>query len=96
MSLSLSFLVYVFALTGKPGFAPTDRAQADRVQYAHYTFNVPPKKRKDFAAELRYMEAQFADMKFVQANEQTYTAEEWIAVQLLKDFDGRDLSEASH
>jgi hypothetical protein len=35
-------------------------------------------------------------MKFVQANEQTYTAEEWIAIQLLKDFDGRDLGEASH
>jgi hypothetical protein len=96
MSLSLSFLVYVFAFTGKPGFVPTDRAQADRVQYAHYSFHVPPKKQAAFAAELQYMESQFADMKFVQANEQTYTAEEWIAIQLLKDFDGRDLSEASH
>jgi hypothetical protein len=35
-------------------------------------------------------------MKFVQANEQTYTAEEWIATQLLKDFDGRDCSETAH
>jgi hypothetical protein len=96
MSLSINFLVYLFALTGKPGFVQADRVQSDRVQYAHYTFNVPPKKRKEFTAELQYMETQFADMKFVQANEQTYTAEEWIAVQLLKDFDGRDLSEASH
>ena len=91
MSLSFNVLIYLFALAGKPAFV-----QADRVQYNHYTFNVPPNKRKEFAAELQYMEAQFADMKFVQANEQTYTAEEWIAIQLLKDFDGRDLSEASH
>jgi hypothetical protein len=95
MSLSINFLVYLFALTGRPGFVQ-DRLQADRVQYAHYTFNVPQKKRKEFAAELQYMETQFADMKFVQANEQTYTAEEWIAIQLLKDFDGRDLAEATH
>jgi hypothetical protein len=96
MSLSINFLVYLFALTGRPAFVQADQFQANRVQYAHYTFNVPPKKRKEFTAELQYMETQFADMKFVQANEQTYTAEEWIAIQLLKDFDGRDLTEASH
>jgi hypothetical protein len=96
MSLSFNVLIYLFALAGKPGFVQADRLQADRVQYAHYTFNVPPNKRKEFASELQYMKTQFADMKFVQANEQTYTAEEWIAIQLLKDFDGRDLSEASH
>jgi hypothetical protein len=96
MSLSINFLVYLFALTGKPGFVQADRLRADRVQYAHYTFNVPQKKRKEFTAELQYMETQFADMKFIQANEQTYTAEEWIAIQLLKDFDGRDLAEAAH
>ena len=94
MSLSFNVLIYLFALAGKPGLVQADRLQADRVQYNHYTFNVPTNKRKEFAAELRYMETQFADMKFVQANEQTYTAEEWIAIQLLKDFDGRDLSEA--
>jgi hypothetical protein len=86
MSLSINTLLYFFVLFGKPGLA-----QNDRVQYAHYAFNVPQKQRKEFAAELHYMEAKFADMKFVQANEQTYTAEEWIATQLLKKFDGRDL-----
>ena len=96
MSLSFNVLIYLFALAGKPGLVQADRLAADRVQYAHYSFTVPPKKRKEFAAELQYMETQFADMKFVQANEQTYTAEEWIAIQLLKDFDGRDLTEASH
>jgi hypothetical protein len=87
MSLSISSLMYFFILFGKPGLVP-----ADRVQYAHYSFNIPQKQRKEFAAELEYMEAHFADMKFVQANEQTYTAEEWIATQLLKKFDGRDLT----
>jgi hypothetical protein len=96
MSLSFNVLIYLFALAGKPGLVQADRLPADRVQFAHYSFNVPPNKRKEFASELQYMETQFADMKFVQANEQTYTAEEWIAIQLLKDFDGRDLSEASH
>jgi hypothetical protein len=94
MSLSINLLVYFFALVGKPGFVSANSVQTDRMQYAHYSFNVPPKKQKEFTAEVRYMEAQFADMKFVQANEQTYTAEEWIAIQLLKDFDGRDMSEA--
>jgi hypothetical protein len=96
MSLSVNLLVYFLALVGKPGFVPASSVHNDRIQYAHYSFVVPPKKQAAFAAELQYMEAQFADMKFVQANEQTYTAEEWIAIQLLKDFDGRDLSEASH
>jgi hypothetical protein len=91
MSLSINTLLYFFVLFGKPGLARFEHAQADRVQYAHYAFNIPQKQRKEFAAELNYMEAQFADMKFVQANEQTYTAEEWIATQLLKKFDGRDL-----
>ena len=96
MSLSFNVLIYLFALAGKPGLAQADGLSADRVQYAHYSFVVPPKKQAAFAAELQYMERQFADMKFVQANEQTYTAEEWIAIQLLKDFDGRDLTEAAH
>ena len=92
MSLSINTLVYFFILFGKPGLAPADHIAADRVQYAHYSFNIPQKQRKEFAAELNYMEAHFADMKFVQANEQTYTAEEWIATQLLKKFDGHDLT----
>jgi hypothetical protein len=91
MSLSINTLLYFFVLFGKPGLAQAERIQADRVQYAHFAFNIPQKQRKEFAAELHYMEAKFADMKFVQANEQTYTAEEWIATQLLKKFDGRDL-----
>jgi hypothetical protein len=96
MSLGINLLVYFFALVGKPGFVSANSVLTDRVQYAHYSFIVPPKKQKEFVAELHYMETQFADMKFVQANEQTYTAEEWIAIQLLKDFDGRDLTETSH
>ena len=92
MSLSIKTLVYFFFLFSKPGLAPADHIAADRVQYAHYSFNIPQKQRKEFAAELGYMEAHFADMKFVQANEQTYTAEEWIATQLLKKFDGHDLT----
>jgi hypothetical protein len=91
MSLSINILVYFATLIGHPGLV-----QADRVQYAHYYFNIPPKRRKEFAAEVNYMETQFSGMKFVQANEQTYTAEEWIAIQLLKDFDGRDCSEPAH
>jgi hypothetical protein len=91
MSLSFNTLLYFFVLFGKPGLVQAEHAQADRVQYAHYAFIIPQKQRKEFAAELNYMEAQFADMKFVQANEQTYTAEEWIATQLLKKFDGHDL-----
>lgn len=83
--------MYFATLIGQPG-----QIQTDRVQYANYYFNIPPKRRKEFAAELNYMETQFAGMKFVQANEQTYTAEEWIATQLLKDFDGRDCTESSH
>ena len=59
MSLSFNVLIYLFALAGKPGFAQADRLQADRVQYAHYSFNVPQKKRKEFATELQYMETQW-------------------------------------
>ena len=93
MSLTINILVYFATLVGHPGLI-----QTDRVSYDHYYFNVPPNKRKEFAAELNYMETQFSGMKFIQANEQTYTAEEWIATQLLKDFDGRDCdcSEALH
>jgi hypothetical protein len=91
MSLTINILVYFAALIGRPG-----TLQTARIQYAHYYFNVPPKKRRQFAAELNYMETQFAGMTFIQANEQTYTAEEWIAAQLLKDFDGHDLNELPH
>ena len=64
----------------------------DLIQYDHYYFCVPPEKRAAFVAELNTNEALFANIKFIQAGEQTYTAEEWIATQLLVDFNGRDLT----
>lgn len=62
------------------------------IPYDHYNFYVPPGKRQAFFADLAKNEALFGDIKFVQAGEQTYTGEEWIATQLLADFYGRDLT----
>ena len=62
------------------------------INYDHYNFYVPPGKRQAFLADLAKTEALYGDLKFVQAGEQTYTAEEWIATQLLADFYGRDLT----
>ena len=64
----------------------------DLIKYDHYNFYVPPGKREAFFADLARTEALYGDLKFVQAGEQTYTAEEWIATQLLADFYGRDLT----
>ena len=62
------------------------------IKYDHFNFYVPPGKRQAFFADLAKTEALYGDLKFVQAGEQTYTAEEWIATQLLADFYGRDLT----
>jgi hypothetical protein len=64
----------------------------DLIKYDHYNFYVPTGKQAAFFVDLAKNEALFGDIKFVQAGEQTYTAEEWIATQLLADFYGRDLT----